>query len=190
MDFEELKELAIAWIVLSVAFMIVTNQISLYYLLVFSFIIGVSFIFHELSHRQIARSNKFDAKFKIWPIGLVIALVSSFLGAIFAAPGAVIISPKRNVSYTRRELEKASLKISIAGPLSNIVLAIVFLLAMLFAGVYSDIFYLAYLVNVWLAIFNLLPIPPLDGSKIFYYNKVAWGICFIVALVLYAVLLI
>lgn len=62
--------------------------------------------------------------------------------------------------------------VSIAGPLSNIILAIIFTLIMgisirlqlnpyIFNMLYSAIF-----INLVLAVFNLFPIPPLDGSKI------------------------
>ena len=64
-----------------------------------------------------------------------------------------------------------------AGPLSNIVLAFISLIILniiivsagalsgIFVFVYNMLFYVAY-INIGLAVFNLIPIPPLDGSRL------------------------
>lgn len=80
---------------------------------------------------------------------------------------------------------------SIAGPLSNLVLAFVSLLVIIATYPQSDgIYYFLeqlVLINVGLAVFNLIPVPPLDGSKIiaeifggkvaiFIYNMQRYGI--------------
>ena len=77
--------------------------------------------------------------------------------------------------------KKDIVKVGIAGPLSNIVLALIVVIPMYIFNVINQLgtlgefgswlfmfFYLLYRVNLNLAVFNLLPIPPLDGSKIFY----------------------
>ena len=67
-----------------------------------------------------------------------------------------------------RDYDKGLLQVGIAGPLSNIVLGTVFALLYRFVGsgfVGKILIYSSYL-NFLLAIFNLIPIPPLDGSRI------------------------
>ena len=64
---------------------------------------------------------------------------------------------------------------AIAGPLSNISLAVIFGLIIRFASntqIFNEAFLglanFVVLINITLAIFNLMPIPPLDGSKILF----------------------
>jgi Zn-dependent protease len=66
--------------------------------------------------------------------------------------------------------------VSLAGPLTNFVVALVIALIGLvlrLVGVKSlevfTLFYYASSINIWLGIFNLIPIPPLDGSHILEY---------------------
>lgn len=68
----------------------------------------------------------------------------------------------------------ASALVSLAGPASNLALALVFGLALRFlpiAEIHPALWVIfAYIVflNILLAVFNLLPVPPLDGSHIFF----------------------
>lgn len=70
--------------------------------------------------------------------------------------------------YNLKNPRRDELLIALAGPASNLLLAIVFsLLSHFFIyDLLSTIYYLMIVVNISLAIFNLVPIPPLDGSKI------------------------
>jgi Zn-dependent protease len=47
-----------------------------------------------------------------------------------------------------------------------------------------DVFFIGALVNTWLAIFNLIPLGPLDGAKIFNWDKSVWVAALVVAVVL------
>jgi len=72
--------------------------------------------------------------------------------------------------YNLRDKKYGEAKVAIAGPLGNIAIALFFGLCLKFlpffslnfSGLLSVIIY----INLLLAVFNLLPIPPLDGSKI------------------------
>ncbi|MEA1993565.1 MAG: site-2 protease family protein [Euryarchaeota archaeon] len=171
----ELKDLVISWGVLSFAFAVVWWGIDRPFLLLKMLpmtivTVGTAFILHEMAHKYVAQWYGFPAEFRKWDLGLFLALGSSFLGFLFAAPGAVHI-------YGIGE-PRAAMKISIAGPLTNLGVALGAIgLSVLFKDIENFLFFLAYL-NLFIAMFNLLPIPPLDGSKVLRYSPIIWGAVF------------
>ena len=53
--------------------------------------VGLGFILHELGHKFSAMHFGYWSEYQLWPVGLIIALASSFCGIVFAAPGAVYL---------------------------------------------------------------------------------------------------
>ncbi|MDD4122975.1 MAG: site-2 protease family protein [Candidatus Pacebacteria bacterium] len=74
-----------------------------------------------------------------------------------------------------KDPQKDFAKISFAGPLSNIMLAMLIGVLVRFSSVFSfsdkivQILVFAIYINIFLAFINLIPVPPLDGSKILFY---------------------
>ncbi len=140
-----------------------------------------AFLMHEMAHRAVARRLGAVAFFKLWPAGVLIALVTSMFGFLFGAPGAV--------EFAGLYDQESEGKIALAGPATNIVLGLIFYILYLILSFPSMfilefiLFYVA-LLNLWFALFNLLPIPPLDGSKIFYWNSKLYAAIFILVIVL------
>lgn len=133
-------------------------------------VVVLGFLLHEMAHKVVAQRLELWAEFRASGGGLVAALaLCIFTPIIFAAPGAVLIVG----NATRKD----GALISIAGPATNIVIGFAFLPFMgstpnpLEIGTAGNFFQLAVTVNALLAVFNLLPFPPLDGSKI-----VRWSI--------------
>ncbi len=122
------------------------------------------FLMHEMAHKFVAQRYGAWAEFRIFPLGLIMAIMFSFLGFVFAAPGAVYI----NGRLTRQQ----NGLVSLVGPGLNLGLGA----AMMFIGValpVTDLALAIYLIgriNIFLALFNLLPIPPLDGYKVATWN--------------------
>ena len=74
--------------------------------------------------------------------------------------------------YNLKDQKNGPALVGLAGPMANLLLAIAFaVLLRLPLGLNADLasfFYIIIRTNVMLMVFNLLPIPPLDGSKILY----------------------
>ena len=187
---KEIRDLIISFIVIALGFTILySNGDYSHITLIFPIVmigVGVGFIFHELGHKFVAMHYGYYAEYELWPTGLLIALASSFFGFIFAAPGAVVI-------YSNGMEERTNGIISIAGPIVNIILGLIFFLILGSLGnfVYTETGAIVYLIcvlgtriNFFLAAFNLLPIPPLDGSKVMSLSDPVWLITFAIAAIL------
>jgi Zn-dependent protease len=147
-----------------------------------------SVVFHEVSHGVVANylgdpTAKNAGRLTlnpiphIDPIGSVILpgilllmnLALSGRGIIFGWAKPVPINP-----YNFRDQKYGAAKVALAGPVANLSLALVFGLTLRFfpaivsiPGLYLMFSYIV-LINLLLAVFNLLPIPPLDGSHILF----------------------
>ena len=132
--------------------------------------VGLGFVLHELAHKFVAVRYGFFAEYRMWVEGLVLAIITASFGFLFAAPGAVYI----HGDHISREENG---KISLAGPLTNIALAVIFFLlkpSLSFSPFLSAIISLGFLINSFLALFNLIPFSIFDGAKIFRWNPLIW----------------
>jgi len=181
MRVKELRDLVISALALALAFGIALSggfrafqQPAILVLVIGMALVAVSlgFVFHELGHRLIARRFGYFAEYAMWPMGLMVALGFSLFGFVFAAPGAVMIYPRVTVLGTANLSRQKIGLISLAGPATNIGLAVVFLVLDFIQP--ALLFTLGARINTWLALFNLIPFGPLDGAKILKWNKGIW----------------
>lgn len=149
----------------------------------FVVIVMVAFLLHEMAHKAMARKFNMVAFYKMWPQGVLFGLIFMILGLKFVASGAVVVHPYRfgRWGFRRPTPEIATGEmglIALAGPATNLFFAFIFSLfdGFLFNQLTS--------INAWLALFNLLPVPPLDGSKVLIWKPWVWGMCIAVALIL------
>ena len=157
---------------------IVTLSLAFTYFFGFStpgLLIGVvlGVVMHELGHKFVAQSMGFKSEFRLWSIGLVLVIAFALISKgkfIFAAPGYVVTEGMATVRQKGL--------ISLAAPASNILLALFFLAVPLAWG--RD----AAMVNVLLAIFNLVPIAPLDGAPVIQWSEGIWASVFVFSLLL------
>ena len=166
----EIIDLTKAWVVISLAFAIVLTPDKFSLELLYNFLlsgitVGIGFLLHELAHKKFAQKYGCMAEFIAFDTMLVFALLTSFFGFVFAAPGAVFISGNVNIERNGR--------ISAAGPITNLILAFIFLIGLIIfqSGFLNTISNYGYFVNAWLALFNMIPFWNFDGKKVFYWNK-------------------
>jgi Zn-dependent protease len=145
---------------------------------VFAAIMAGSVLTHEMAHKITAQRNGLWAEFRLTTWGVLLTFVSVFLPFRMIAPGAMMISGSPN--------GEEIVKISLAGPVTNILLAagILGVAFVLPPSPFVSVLFFAAYINAFLSIFNLIPFGILDGYKIFSFNKKAWLLAFIPSLVL------
>jgi Zn-dependent protease len=135
------------------------------------------FIAHEMAHKLIARRLGYWAEFRMWPTGLLFSIITSAAGFLFAAPGATLVAgmdPRDRRGWGQT---------GVAGPISNLLFAAGFYGAALLTFQLNPdtsvaLLFLA-MINTLFATFNLLPIGPLDGAKVFRWSLPVWLVLFV-----------
>lgn len=152
--------------------------------------VGTGFVLHELAHKVLAQRYGHWAEFRAQFAGLgLTVLIAALTRFLFAAPGAVLIQGR----VTPRE----NGLISLAGPGTNFVIAGL-ALGGYFAGLASSkdwgvdtteflpsLLWGVAQINAILALFNLIPLGPLDGRKVVRWSPVAYAFALALAIVLF-----
>ena len=178
----EIRDLIKAWIAVSIAFSMIMRGLaglSFYQVFIVAAItVGTGFLLHELGHKLVAQRYGCFAEFRSFDQMLLLAIIMSFFGFVFAAPGAVMISGP--VGTRRNGI------ISAAGPVVNILLALFFLLLLFvsYGSFMAIISFYGLFINSWLALFNMIPVWNFDGAKVLRWNKKVYGIIVAIALFL------
>lgn len=178
----ELAHILISWLAISYAFAILLLWFKLGRrppaedllngianpLVISLFTVGISFIVHEMSHKIVAQRYGSWAEFRMSPFMLFLMLVLVYdFGILFAAPGAVMI-------YGGNVGRRESGRISLAGPLSNLLLGLAFFPLLSETGILYEIGRYGVIVNITLALFNMIPFSVFDGRKVWAWNKLVY----------------
>ena len=153
--------------------------------IVFQFIVFIfSVMVHEISHGVVAEklgdpTARMAGRLTFNPISHIDPFGSIILPVMLAITGLPVVGWAKPVPYNPRNLRDpigGGAKIAAAGPASNFAVALVIGLLLRFmlttgvglVGMLPLFLGLIVLINVVLGVFNLLPIPPFDGSKVLY----------------------
>jgi Zn-dependent protease len=185
---DELRDLVIAWVALGIAFSVfifVTTGRRMFpditgallsplfaAVFVISLLtVGVGFLLHELAHKVVAVRFGQIASFKADYKMLALCIGAAFAGFLFAAPGAVY--HRGRITARQRGL------VSVAGPVTNILLVGVFFPLVAFDGFLGQVGQLGVMINAVLAAFNMIPFGPLDGKSVLSWSRPVFTAVFV-----------
>lgn len=138
----------------------------------------ISMMFHELAHGWIAyKLGDPTAKMRgrlslnpirhLDPLGTAMFVITYlFSGFVFGWAKPIPVSP-----YYFKNRQKGMAIVGAAGPITNFIIAIIFALILNWITPSTDsrlftLLFMFFQINVVLGLFNLIPIPPLDGSRV------------------------
>lgn len=184
------RRISAAWLVAIlavVAVLVRTHHITTIEIVLFCVIVP-SIILHEISHGWVALAFGDDTakragRLTLNPLAHVDLVGTIIVPAIMALSGVGMFGWAKPVPVNPgalRHPRNEGVAVSLAGPATNVVLAaLAYGLFRIFNGVdtvtiegtfgalWAEILFYLGLTNIWLAVFNMVPVPPLDGSVLF-----------------------
>ena len=150
-----------------------------------------SMILHELMHGFVAlklgdNTAKYSGRLTLNPLKHIDPVMTILVPMLLAIAGGPIFGGAKPVPVNKYKLKHGEwgfALVAIAGPLTNFALALAFFLVGYWAGLitiiggeaaympgsfWSTFAYLGVHVNLGFMLFNIIPIPPLDGSRVLY----------------------
>lgn len=141
----------------------------------------MSVVIHEVAHGYAAYAQgditaAVSGRLTLNPVKHVDPIGSILVPGILLLMGAPFLigwaKPVPFNPYNLRDQKWGPMWVALAGPASNILLAVVFALGLRFIPMLNEnavgLIGFVVLINLVLALFNLVPIPPLDGSKVLF----------------------
>lgn len=160
-------------------------MINVYYIAAVFIVSIFSIILHELMHGVTAyalgdQTARLSGRLTLNPLKHIDPIMSIIMPVCLALIGAPVFGGAKPVPINTRNLkggEWGFALVAIAGPLTNFILAFIFFMIGHTTGAFYDvtmsnfgsaICFAGLYLNMGLCLFNLIPIPPLDGSRVLY----------------------
>jgi Zn-dependent protease len=180
----EIKHLTVgASLVMGVGASLFLSDFTLIMVTFLALMLTFSFLIHEMAHKIAAQRQGLWAEFRLTLLGALITLISIFSPLFkIISPGAVMVAGVGD----RETIGKTAF----AGPLTNIMLATLFLVASLIIMAFDPRSIMSFAtifvawINSFIAVFNLIPFGVIDGYKIFRWNRIIWALSFSVSIML------
>ncbi len=150
------------------------------YLAVVLLAVLFSITLHEAMHAYVSNwlgddTAKQEGRLTINPLSHIDPLATVLLPLILAALGAPPFGAAKPVPFNPARVrygDYGAALVGLAGPLTNLVLAflafVIFALSGFAGGGIGSVLQIFILVNLAFFVFNMIPLPPLDGSRLLY----------------------
>jgi Zn-dependent protease len=156
-------------------------MVDIVYILIVLGVVLISMTLHEAMHGFVAYflgddTAKLEGRLTLNPIKHIDPFLTLLLPLFLAAVGAPVFGGAKPVPFNPNRVkydEWGAALVAIAGPLTNLLIAFVLfgvyaLLGAPHSGLGALIVTTGVLVNLGFFVFNIIPIPPLDGSRVLY----------------------
>ena len=154
-----------------------------YNLIIVFIVIIISTVLHEVAHGYAAyfqgdTTAKDEGRLSLNPLVHLDLFTSVILPVLLYLTGGVVLGAAKPVPVDRRNLrngEGSMAIVALVGPMMNLLIAFLMFMIGHFTGFLDDrgvigfIFGQTIIMNLGFMAFNLIPIPPLDGSRVLYY---------------------
>lgn len=151
------------------------------YILIVIGVILVSMTLHEAMHGYVAYflgddTARLEGRLTLNPIRHIDPFLTLLLPLLLAIVGAPIFGGAKPVPFNPNRLrydEWGAALVALAGPLTNLIIAFVLfgiyaLVGTPQSGLIALVLMTGVMVNLGFFVFNIIPIPPLDGSRVLY----------------------
>ena len=172
----ELRNVIVTIVVLS--FIIAFRQFNLINIINSLLIVSLSVLVHLLAQRITGLSVGYLSEYKLWSFGLLFAVILAFIsnGAIWLLiPGGIIVHHMagHRIGFHRYGVDILGVGlIALWGSVASMFLAILF--KILYAAFPLAFLQKAMMFNIGFAIYTMLPIPPLNGSRLFFGTRMVY----------------
>lgn len=145
-------------------------------------VILASMILHELAHGVVAyllgdTTAKDEGRLSLNPLKHLDPIISVIVPLLMFLAGGPVFGGAKPVPVDNRKLKWGAFGmaiVAIAGPLTNFLIALISFVVFYHSGLLANNNFIGVLaanvvsINLGFFVFNILPIPPLDGSRLLY----------------------
>ena len=141
---------------------------------------GAVVVLQDLSRRRVARQHGQYAEYQVWPLGTIIMfLTAGFFGCACGKPSRPVYETGRDKSTRDAAIE------CLTGPVLSCIFGCLFLVLIPLGGLAATVGSVGFSMNIVLALYSLMPFEPMDGPKVWAWNRAAYMAIFIPLLVIY-----
>ena len=183
LTFRELVVIACSAAIFAIAF-IFKDKIGVQWstLLIFLIMGGVATIVHELGHRLSGRYYGYPSELQIWGLGSVTMLITAwFFGTVFAQPSRTVMQGMMKETNTHEVI------VMVTGPLINLLFAGISFLLLPLGGYLTIMGKAGFSMNLLSSVCSLIPVKPMDGERVFRWNKLLWALIWLPIFVIYCI---